>query len=75
MEYYNAVKLVVKYAFDVLELEEISAYVFPNNNPSIRVLEKNGFIKTTKVNRYHPLSNIYRNSLIYIIKNKNTKFY
>jgi [ribosomal protein S5]-alanine N-acetyltransferase len=71
----ECIKLVVNYTFDELKLEEISAYVFPNNNPSIRVLEKNGFIKTTKVNRYHPLSNIYTNSLIYLIKNKNTKFY
>jgi ribosomal-protein-alanine N-acetyltransferase len=71
----ECIKLVVNYTFDELKLEEISAYVFPNNNPSIRVLEKNGFIKTTEVNEYHPLSNRYRNSLIYIIKNKNTKFY
>ena|SRR5215217_2137080 len=66
----ECVKLVVNYAFDVLKLKEISAYVFPNNNPSIRVLEKNGFVKTRKVNEYHPLSNRYRNSLIFLIKNK-----
>jgi RimJ/RimL family protein N-acetyltransferase len=71
----ECIKLVVNYTFDELKLEEISAYVFPNNNSSIRVLEKNGFIKMTEVNEYHPLSNRYRNSLIYIIKNKNTKFY
>ncbi|HJU59467.1 MAG TPA: GNAT family protein, partial [Nitrososphaeraceae archaeon] len=66
----ECVKLVVNYAFDVLELEEISAYVFPDNNSSIRVLEKNGFEKTKKVNEYHPISKRYRNSLVYIIKNK-----
>jgi ribosomal-protein-serine acetyltransferase len=65
----ECVKLVVNYAFDVLELEEISAYVFPDNNSSIRVLEKNGFVKTKEVNEYHPMSNSYRNSLVYIIKN------
>lgn len=64
----ECVKLVVNYAFDILKLEEISAYVFPDNNPSIRVLEKNGFVKTKEVNEYHPMSNSYRNSLIYIIK-------
>jgi RimJ/RimL family protein N-acetyltransferase len=56
-----------------LELEEISAYVFTDNNPSIRVLEKNGFVKTSEVNEYHPLSHRCRNSLIYILKNKNNK--
>ena len=66
----ECVKLVVNYAFDILELEEISAYVFPENKTSIRVLEKNGFVKTKEVNEYHPMSNSYRNSLVYIIKNK-----
>jgi RimJ/RimL family protein N-acetyltransferase len=46
----ECVKLVVNYAFDVLELEEISAYVFPENKTSIRVLEKNGFVQTEEVN-------------------------
>ena len=68
-------KLVINYAFDVLKLEEISAYVFPDNNPSIRVLEKNRFGKTGEVNEYHPLSQRCRNSLIYTIKNKNYTFH
>jgi RimJ/RimL family protein N-acetyltransferase len=71
----ECIKLVVNYAFDALKLKEISAYVFPNNNPSIRVLEKNGFVKMGEVNEYHALSNRIRNSLIYIIKNKKNKFY
>jgi [ribosomal protein S5]-alanine N-acetyltransferase len=66
----ESIKLVVNYAFDVLKLKEISAYVFHDNNPSIRVLEKNGFVKTSDVNEYHPLSNRCRNSLIYTLKNK-----
>ena len=53
----ECVKLVVNYAFDDLKLEEISAYVFPDNNSSIRVLEKNGFEKTKEINVYHPISN------------------
>ncbi len=72
----ECIKLVVDYAFGILKLEEISAFVFPNNNSSIRVLEKNGFIKTTtQVNEYHPLSKRCKNSLIYIIKKKNIKFH
>jgi hypothetical protein len=45
------------------------------NNPSIRVLEKNGFVKTNELNEYHPLSNRYRKSLICTLKNKNNKFH
>ncbi|HSF49265.1 MAG TPA: GNAT family protein, partial [Nitrososphaeraceae archaeon] len=66
----ECVKLVVNYAFDELKLEEILAYVFPDNNSSIRVLEKNGFEKTKEVNEYHPISKRYKDSLVYIIKNK-----
>ena len=66
----ECVKLVVNYAFDELKLEEISAYVFPDNKQSTKVLEKNGFEKTKEVNEYHPISKRYKNSLVYIIKNK-----
>ena len=65
----ESVKLVVNYAFDILKLIEISAYVFPDNKPSIRVLEKNGFVKVQEINEYHPLSYRFRNSLVYIIRN------
>ena len=64
----ECVNLVVNYAFDELKLKEISAYIFPDNNSSIRVLEKNGFEKTKEVNEYHPISNSYKNSLVYIKK-------
>jgi [ribosomal protein S5]-alanine N-acetyltransferase len=67
----ECIKLVVNYGFDALKLEEILAYVFPDNNSSIRVLKKNGFEKTKEiVNEYHPISKRYKNSLVYIIKNK-----
>lgn len=36
----ECIKLVVNYVFDILKLEEISAYVFPDNNQSIRVWKK-----------------------------------
>ena len=63
----EGVKLVVSYVFDELKLEKFQLMCFPNN-PSIRVLEKNGFINTGEVNEYHTLSNRCRNSLIYTIK-------
>lgn len=71
----ESVELVVNYAFNILKLEEISAYVFPENKSSIRVLEKNGFAKTKEVNEYHSISKSYRKSLVYTIKNKNNKFH
>lgn len=52
----EATKLVVNYAFDVLNLHRIEAGVMPDNIGSIRVLEKAGFhkegiaIKNVKIN-------------------------
>jgi [ribosomal protein S5]-alanine N-acetyltransferase len=41
----EAVKLIVKYAFDELKLHRVEAGVMPHNLGSIRVLEKAGFEK------------------------------
>ncbi|MGI9010622.1 MAG: GNAT family N-acetyltransferase [Nitrososphaeraceae archaeon] len=48
----ECVKLIVNYAFDILKLVEISAYAFSENHPSIKVLEKSGFVKTIEINEY-----------------------
>jgi RimJ/RimL family protein N-acetyltransferase len=63
----ECVRLVIHYALSELELEEVSAYVFPENKASIRVLEKNGMKKKGQVNEYHKISGRYRISLIYVI--------
>jgi [ribosomal protein S5]-alanine N-acetyltransferase len=64
----ECVRLIIDYGFSKLELEEISAYVFPENEASIRVLEKNGMNKKEEVNEYHPMSGKYRSSLKYVIQ-------
>ena len=38
-------KLVIELAFDSLKLHRVEAYIAPENVPSIRVIEKAGFIK------------------------------
>jgi [ribosomal protein S5]-alanine N-acetyltransferase len=65
----ECVKLIIKYAFSSSELglREIIAHVFPENNASIRVLEKNGMKKKGEVNEYHKVSKRYRRSLKYSI--------
>lgn len=50
----NSVILLKEYAFDVLGLGELEAYVQPENLKSIRVLEKSGFKKTESL--YKPNS-------------------
>ena len=39
----EAVKEIIKYGFNDLKLELISAYCYPYNKSSKRVLQKNGF--------------------------------
>jgi RimJ/RimL family protein N-acetyltransferase len=51
-----------------LGLDEVSAYAFPENKASIRILEKNGMKKKGEVNEYHKMSGSYRNSLKYVIQ-------
>lgn len=65
----EAVSIVVGYAFSVIGLNKICAFVYPDNKGSIRVLEKNGFKIAGQVNELHRISGSYRNSVIYIIQN------
>jgi ribosomal-protein-alanine N-acetyltransferase len=64
----TAVQLVISYAFSELGLEEIYDYVFHENKPSIRVLEKNGMNQIGEINEYHSVSGMYRTSLKYMIR-------
>ena len=69
----ECVRLVIHYAFSAaaeLKLEEVSAYVYPENKASIRVLEKNGMKKKGEVNEYLKMSGVYRNSLKYVMVRK-----
>ena len=65
----ECIRLIIDYAFSAeLRLKELSAYVFPENKASIRVLEKNGMKKIEEVNEYHKMSRRYLNSLKYMIR-------
>jgi RimJ/RimL family protein N-acetyltransferase len=65
----ECVRLLIDYTFSSsdLGLREVTAYVFPENKASIRVLEKNGMKKKGEVNEYHEISKRHRKSLQYII--------
>jgi RimJ/RimL family protein N-acetyltransferase len=64
----ECVGLIIDYAFSPeLGLKEISAYVFPENKASIRVLEKNRMNRKGEINEYHEMSKRCRNSLKYVI--------
>lgn len=64
----ESVELVINYAFSVLKLEEVCAYVYFQNKPSIRVLEKNSMTRVGKVNEYINKLARYQNGLKFSIK-------
>jgi [ribosomal protein S5]-alanine N-acetyltransferase len=64
----TSVQLIISYAFSELGLEEINAYVFPENKSSIRVLEKGGMNPIGEIREYHSLTGMYRTSLKYRIR-------
>lgn len=64
----ESVKLIINYAFSVLELEEVYAYVYSQNKPSIRVLEKNGMTGVGEVNEYSKKLARYQNTIKFLIK-------
>jgi ribosomal-protein-alanine N-acetyltransferase len=66
----ESVALVINYAFSVLGLEEISAYVYSENKASIRVLEKNGMTKKEEVNEYNQMSCRYKNTIKFAIQRR-----
>jgi ribosomal-protein-alanine N-acetyltransferase len=66
----ESVELVINYAFSVLGLEEIYAYVYSENKASIRVLEKNGMTKKEEVNEYNKMSGRYKNTIKFAIQRR-----
>jgi RimJ/RimL family protein N-acetyltransferase len=64
----ESVALVFTYAFSILGLEEICAYVFSENIASIRVLEKNGMIKKEELNEFNKMSGRYQRTTKYAIQ-------
>lgn len=64
----ESVALVITYAFYMLGLEEICAYVFPENIASIRVIEKNGMIKKKELNEFNKMSGRYHRTTKYVIQ-------
>lgn len=67
----ECVGLVIDYAFSILGLEELFAYVYPINKRSIRVLEKNGLKKKGEVNEFNKVLGRYQFSLLYSIQKIN----
>ncbi|WP_172193806.1 GNAT family N-acetyltransferase [Saccharibacillus qingshengii] len=65
----EAVRFVVRHAFEVLALHRIEAGVMPHNEPSIRVLEKAGFAREGLSRRNVKIDGRWRDHVLLAILN------
>jgi ribosomal-protein-alanine N-acetyltransferase len=64
-----AVRAVVRYAFEDLELHRIEAACQPDNAPSIRVLNKAGFTQEGRARAYLKIAGQWRDHLLWGVVN------
>lgn len=65
----EAVREVVKYGFQVMNLHSLEAVIDPENHASAKVLEKNGFVKEAHFKEYEFFEGRFLDSVIYSILN------
>lgn len=61
----DAVSAIVPYAFYGLRLHRIEAATLPENAPSIRVLERNGFLREGFARRYLKINGAWRDHILF----------
>ena len=69
----ESVALVINFAFSVLGLEEVWAYVYSENKASIRVLEKNGMTKKGDMMEYNQMPGIHKSTIKYLIQRRHSR--
>jgi ribosomal-protein-alanine N-acetyltransferase len=61
----DAVKTLTRYAFDTMRLHRIEAACIPDNNRSIRVLEKAGFEREGLLRSYLRINGVWQDHYLY----------
>ena len=61
----EAVNAIIEYGFDQLNLHRIEALVGSNNVPSLKIMEKEGFIKEGLLRQHYYLDGKYEDSLVF----------
>lgn len=61
----EALQLVVDHAFDTLRLHRVEAACIPDNNRSVRVLEKAGFAREGLLRSYLKINGIWQDHVLY----------
>jgi [ribosomal protein S5]-alanine N-acetyltransferase len=63
----GAVRAVIPFVFDSLELHRLEAACLPNNAPSKRLLEKTGFKREGFARRYLKINGVWQDHLLYAL--------
>jgi [ribosomal protein S5]-alanine N-acetyltransferase len=69
----EAVSQMLEFAFNIIHLHRVQAGVMPKNNPSVRVLEKNGFRKEGLAFRYLNINGVWEDHFIFAITQEDYK--
>jgi [ribosomal protein S5]-alanine N-acetyltransferase len=69
----EAIKVVLEYGFDDLQMHSIEAVIDPDNIASERVLQKNGFVKEAHILENELWDGKYWDTVIYSILKRNFK--
>jgi ribosomal-protein-alanine N-acetyltransferase len=69
----EAIKAVVTYGFDQMNLHSIEAIIDPDNTASERVLQKNGFVKEAHILENELWEGKYWDTVIYSLLKRNWK--
>jgi [ribosomal protein S5]-alanine N-acetyltransferase len=67
-----AVRAVVPFVFDSLELHRLEAACLPTNTASIRLLEKTGFKREGLARRYLRINGVWQDHLLYALLDSDT---
>ena len=59
----DAVRLVVRYAFETLGLHRLEANIMPRNAASLRVVKKNGFVAEGLARKYLKINGIWEDHI------------
>jgi len=61
----SALKAVIDYGFNTMNLHRIEAFVAPNNTPSLKLMEKYNFVKEGHLREHYFKNNTMEDSLVF----------
>ena len=67
-----AVRAVIPFVFDSLELHRLEAACLPTNTASIKLLEKTGFKREGLARRYLRINGVWQDHLLYALLDTDT---